>query len=220
MKEQIDKTNILKLHSTESIVSISEPNIYYIYLLDNSASMSGAKFEYAKSGLIDLLEDTSVIEGDVFTFSQQIGIYGNVSKSLIKSQISNNLIGCTPLLKTLMNSVLNAYNKAKQKDTNCKIIINVFTDGADTEGGIKADKFKEMLDLIVADKNTFSIICDKNDKNTVIKLGIDESNILTHNNTASDIKDKMNITKTAFAKYRTNVKLGIDVTNNFYKNIQ
>lgn len=124
----------------------------------------------------------------------------------------------TPLFKTLTVDIKNQYNFYKSKNPNDKIIINIFTDGEATDDSVKGrTKLKSFLDTIKTDGNTLSMICYIEDKNSIIKLGIDESNILTHDNTASDIANKMNITKKAFEQYRTNVSLGLDVTNNFYK---
>ncbi len=100
-----------------------------------------------------------------------------------------------------------------------KVLLNITTDGGDTEGFGEYRDLPETLKR-VQDKNGFTITfvgTAPDVQNAQYKLNISSSNTMVHDNTAYGMKMSMSETMSSRRLYSTRVAKGLSVKGNFYK---
>jgi hypothetical protein len=104
-----------------------------------------------------------------------------------------------------------------------RVLVKIFTDGEDTSNGKgewNATNIVPYINkLINVDYWTITFNCTEKDKFRITKIGIPESNILTHNNTAEDIEKVAIMRRVSTLSYSKSVSEGISadvLVNSFY----
>ena len=206
---------------SEKMVIETSKVIHNVHILDNSASMSGKKFNNALKGIINEIEELKKIKDiqyiQSFARFQNGAPYFKDSSMLLQTYNVEENIKCnnnTPLYKTI-NEVLEYLLKATVTE---KVLVKIFTDGDDNNSS-KQD-LPDCISLINKCKErgfTITFVGTKRDVETVTQtLKIDNSNTLVHNNTAKGIKTAFNVTLDSTVAYSKKVVAGEDVKTNFY----
>ena len=224
-RETIVKKKKPKKATKKKVKEITKPKIHIAYLLDNSASMKGSKFNNALKGikdeLKDLEKDTSVEYKTTFSCFKQNGLWGAdplicwINKPLeqILPKLSANT--GTPLYDTIIE-VGNHLISKKEKDV--KILFKIFTDGKDVHSKDSANHAAKVIEDCEKEGITVTFVGTKEDVKDIIKnLSIDESNTLVHDNTGEGVKKAFETTSRATKMYSKKVIKGEDVLTGFYK---
>jgi hypothetical protein len=218
--DQINKEN-----KTNKPNSSTKPIIHNIILTDASGSMAGSKYDSAIKSIreeLDILsKDTNsdflytLVEFDSSRFTRHMF----VDKEL-KSFRPILASGGTPLYNSMGKLFEELEPMIKEGE---RVLVKIFTDGDDTERGsgkYGSSKIATYIDkLINVNKWTITFNCTEQDKFRLINIGIPESNILAHNNTAEDIERVAKYRTASTMLYSKSVSIGVSVdtlTNNFY----
>ena len=188
-----------------------------VCLVDRSGSMEGSKEKSATQFVRDafkLAKSEGFTAFKVVEFSTLLNHCSNkfydLSKSFDWNSKSSN--GKTPLYISISQLITSL------KDYTGKVLINVISDGEDTEGGLKYVKMR--IEEFIESGQTITFICVEKDKINFIKIGVPESNIQTYDNTGKGIENSFRVYKDAVSNYSKSVAKGEDVTRGFYKSVK
>lgn len=210
-----------------------EVRIHNVMILDRSWSMNGAKYRASCKSTdyeLELLKKDpngnyihSIIEFDCEGRYTEPRIVKHAWVTPSKELDSIHYAGAsggTPLYNTLGKILTELSLLVKPKD---RVLIKVFTDGDDTDRGVgewNATKIGVFLNQLITNKFwTITFNCTHADKVLVMRMGIPESNILCHDNTAESIEHVATMRSTSTMNYSANVSRGMSadsMTSNFY----
>jgi len=220
LKAQIEK------ETTENIEVVSENVVVHnVHILDASYSMEGSRMRSALQGInseiSELKKDNSVkYLQTVVYFSGENQYYMPIDRRPIET------VG-EVVVKTLnMTALYSAIGKTLEhlvthKKPNEKTIVKVFTDGNENASRGKYRRSENLRDFIKTCEGldiTVSFVGTKTDVATVVnRLGIDESNTLSHDNTKESIDKVFVETMTATKSYVGKSLRGESTLTGFYK---
>ncbi|MCP4255023.1 MAG: hypothetical protein GY775_16775 [Candidatus Scalindua sp.] len=209
------------------IEKAEKPTIHIIYVQDSSASMSWtvpSKFSMAIEGITTEIKELKKDKNANYI----INIIEFAGAGFIKEIIKNTPIaelgditwedyrGWTALNDTIVYSC----ELARKLPSTEKVLLKVFTDGIETSSTQFTEK-QAAFSIKTLPKNvTFTFVGAKEDRISMSQYGIEESNILLHDNTSEGVKKSFNTTKTATVEYSAKVKKGRDVSKGFYKGMK
>lgn len=218
--------NLNKSDNTDNKQSNNEPkDILSIILIDGSGSMTGSKHNAAiegTNGILSELQDNEICH--VVQFSRDINTeleykdkYNNINQ--LKRDL-NKYMGMTALYKSF-NKVYNKYIKINQYNKNLRILVNIFTDGLDNVSTDKERReMNDTIERLTSLGHTVSFLGTHEDRESIMnKLSIDESNLMTYDNTSKGVSDAFSATKSARAMYSLAVSRGEDTSLGFYKKL-
>lgn len=194
-----------------------------IFIVDQSGSMEGSKWEAAVAGCQEILKAAESEFDSLF-----VGKFGESycgSQSILDGLKANNQRtlnthfgdeGATALhLQTI--AILEACDKLSPED---HILINIFTDGGDNVGyGKYWNEFKvrEKIAALAERNVTFTFTGTAYDTEKVIRsYGLSVNNTAVHDNTAASILEVSTKFRKGVVSYSANVDLGIANTKSFY----
>lgn len=200
-------------------VTVGRPTIHIVDVLDRSGSMVGAKIEAAMKGINQgikkLTEETSV----------------NHTYSLIKFDTKVDVVHLKQDPNTVkevffrvgdMTALNDAIGKAIElfQNTTDKVLINVYTDGAENMSRKYTREAIKTLIESVKDHITVTFIGTEDDVRKVVStMSIDLSNTLSYDGTGKGLEKSITATLESRVKYSANVAAGNDVRTGFYKEI-
>lgn len=219
-------TNVVKTKSVEPTV---KPTIHNVFLLDASESMYGSKYRNGMAGimaLINSIKKDKLTNNTITVIELTTYAPNRVSKThcyLDKDFSTDSFVGAnggTPLYKALGKIIDTLLVDPSIKPTD-KILLNVTTDGDDTEGFGEYPTLSQTIKNIQKDNNfTVTFVGTERDVESIKnKLSLDSSNVLVHDNTGKGIEDAYLRTVSARVTYSSNVAEGKDVTLGFYKKL-
>lgn len=195
--------------------------IHYIDVLDRSGSMSD-KIKAAAKGLAKAFKELQNTSDITYKYSliecdtRPRVVYNRVDLDKVNISLLSNTRtgGSTPL----HHSIIEAIELSREGENSC---INTYTDGEDTDYKRYQSQCIKAIKGFAAKGNPVTFACTKQDAKLIMStLGIDDSNILIHNNTSKGFEDVMKKTTKSRAFYASNVKAGNDVTLGFYKSVK
>src|SRR5574343_90104 len=191
--------------------------VHNIIISDASGSMSGSKYRASVESIISELElfrsDNNVnytqtlVEFDSARRKKHFWLTPGKEATSFKGIGAQ---GGTPLYITIGEVLSELESSIKPND---RVLVKVFTDGGDTQHGSGSWNVNNLgiyLNKLINVNNwpiTFN--CTHSDKASVLRIGIPESNILSHNNTAEDIERVSNPRTRATAMYSKSVSEGV-----------
>ena len=188
-----------------------------ICLVDRSGSMEGSKdmaaTEFVRDAFLlaqsENFKTFGIVEFTTFSSGQSDNIY-DLSKPLLWNPKDSN--GRTPLYREISKLI------DKLKDYKGKVLINVISDGENTEGGERY--VKQDINKFIELGQTITFICTESDKRRFTAIGIPDSNIQTYNNTGEGLAQTFEVYRGAVQNYSVSVAKGEDVTKGFYKTVK
>ncbi len=213
--------------------AVGIPTIHNIIISDRSGSMSGSKYQASCTSIKNELEllakekkvnftQTLVEFDDQGGFSKEPTLVKHfwLDKTNPISFAPAGARGGTPLYDSLGKVLSQIEACVKSED---RVLVKVFTDGQDTKRGegewdsrSVAIYIKKLIDV---NKWTITFNCTIQDKSYITAIGIPESNILTHENTAQSIHEVSAMRSASTMMYASSVSKGISadqLVNNFY----
>lgn len=206
-----------------------KPTIHNVFVLDASGSMSGSKYKNGMAGIMalinsireDKLTNNTITVIELTTNAPDRVSYTHcyLDKDFSECKFTR-ANGGTPLYKALGKIIDTLLLDPSIKSTD-KVLLNVTTDGDDTEGFGEYPNLPQLIKKIQKDNNfTVTFIGTVQDVNSIKgKLSLDESNVLVHDNTGKGIEIAYIKTVSARETYSNNVAEGKDVTLGFYKKL-
>jgi uncharacterized protein YegL len=217
----------MRFSSKKITVNTVKPTIHNVFLLDASASMSGAKYNNAVKGLNLLLEniskDTETNNTVMIVEFEQYRVVRRheLTDKPITSYIPMGTGGQTPLNQAIGETL--EYVEVVRRNSfneNDKVLVNVFTDGQEnsSQGIYKNPKFLGKYIKSLESKGfTTSFVGTKTEVAYAINtLNVDVSNTMVHNNTSDDITRAFIDTNMSRTRYSKMVAKGADVKRGFY----
>lgn len=209
-----------KKNTTKKNTIKAKPTIHNVFIMDDSGSMSGQKYLNGVAGIQQLVQS---IKEDTITNNTITIVDLNRGRQYWLSNPSNvyynhhTRLGGTPLYITLGKTITSLLEDIKSTDD--KVLLNITTDGQDTDGFGNYRHLPQMIQDIQKNNNfTVTFIGTKEDVElSIYKLNIDRSNTLVHDNTAIGMKMSFDSTVRSRTLYSSNVSKGIDVLTGFYK---
>ena len=193
------------------VQQIQEIDKHMICVVDRSSSMQGSKTTAADIFVLKSFQ-TAKEEGFKTFTVVEFSTRATKSKTWHTNEVFNwyaeHTGGCTPLYFTLAE-YLPKYLKLKGK-----VLVNVISDGENTEGGV--EKGRKSIQDFIASEQTLTFICTESDAKNFIDFGIPETNIQTYNNTGEGLAQTYEVFRGAVQNYSKLVSLGQDVTRGFY----
>ncbi len=193
--------------------------VHNIVILDGSGSMGGTKYTNAKKGVwkeIDLCKDLNY-SFTLIEFVQEgkiIEHFYKVSPDTIKKIDFDGASGRdTPLYQTIVETIDKLLSSASPSD---RFLIKIITDGQNNSGTKSETDALESIKKAEKNGCTVTFTCVEYDKKYILKIGVDESNIITYDNTGEDLERTMDETRSATILYSKNLSEGKDVTLGFY----
>lgn len=201
------------------------PTIHNVHILDESGSMTGAKYENAVKGINEELYKlkadktvnyTQTLVG--FSGHSEIKEYSFMKPVAEVSAFTGWTKGSTALHDAVGQTLTQLLAKANGKD---KFIITIFTDGG--ENNSKKFQHTDVAKLIKqAEEKGFTITfmgTDRDVASVTRMYSLDEGNTLVHDNTAKGISKSYATRGAAVQQYATDVKLKKDVSKGFFKKV-
>lgn len=207
-----------------------KPVILVIDVLDRSGSMGwpdrkGDKLYNALQGLNEGVTKLQQEESSLgveyhhqfITFDSMIKI--GTAKPINKvSTLTATSGGVTALNDAIIKSVKEGVSYSKDKE--CKVLINIYTDGGENASRSSAGTAKEAVKDAESKGIVVTFVGTVEDTNSAIRnYGIHESNTNTYDGTAEGMSLMAGSTQFARAEYSKKVVKGEDVSRGFYKKI-
>lgn len=198
-------------------VNVPDKNIkiHKVVILDSSGSMSGAKYDSARKG-IEL--DYQACKNDGFTDYELVEFSSSMRTRLYRFNEKldfNPWFGGTALYSTIYASLTNILKTIPAED---KVLIQIFTDGQDTDSAKYRTSAKEVIEQCNNRGWTVTFVGTAHDVAFVqANLSIADSNTLVHDNTAKGVSLSFESFMDNQTTYTKNVAKGEDVTKNFFK---
>lgn len=192
-----------------------------VIVLDASMSMGGSKYDNAKIAVLREFELSKTL-GYTFSFIEFVH-NNNVITHFLKETPSlnverdikfNGATGYnTPLYQTIINTLSSLLQDATSND---RFLVKFITDGQENVNGLL--KHTALFAIKDAEQRgcTITFTCVEQDKPCILEIGVDESNIITYDNTGEDLERSFQETQSATIRYSKNLIEGKDVTLGFY----
>ena len=211
-----------KKTSTKKVTSkVGKQTIHNVFIMDDSGSMNGKKYENGVKGIQELVES---IKQDTLT-DNTISIVDLNRGRVVWMENPKDVIynghthlGGTPLFITIgetIKSVLKIVGKEH------KVLLNIVTDGDDTDGFGRFTDLPQTLKL-VQEKHNFTVTfvgTEYDVQRSQRNLNIDASNTLVHDNTGAGMTRAFAKTISSRQSYSASVSEGRDVSVGFYKEV-
>lgn len=185
-------------------------NFTSVFALDVSGSMH-SKLKNAAEGLKTLLDvvPDEVVLFEIDTISKIISRNKeDIKKTSFFTKNATDLNGCIAQIHNLITSDI---------DKSKKWLVNIFTDGGDTEKRIPIVTCRTLIKELIAMKVTFTFTCLKSDSEDIIKnYGVDSTNVNVYENNATSAKDAFEKTRSSVVSYSAAMSRGEDVTKSFF----
>lgn len=225
LKAQIEKETTENIEVVSENVVNDDVVVHNVHILDASYSMEGSRMRSALQGInseiSELKKDNSVkYLQTVVYFSGEDQYYMPIDRRPIET------VGEVVVKALNMTALYSAIGKTlehlvKRKKPNEKTIVKVFTDGDENASYGKYRRSENLRDFIKTCEGldiTVSFVGTKTDVATVVhRLGIDESNTLSHDNTKESIDKVFVETMTATKSYVDKSLRGESTLVGFYK---
>jgi hypothetical protein len=214
------------------------PTIHTINLIDASGSMNsadrlGGQTRY-QAAILGINQEIKELKTDT-TAQYLMSIYEFDSVEIGKERVTEHCFetdvqkvepingrgasGNTPLYQTLGYVIETFLRKASRKD---RVLIKVFTDGFHNCMWGKYGNRQTCKELIHdAEKNAGFVITfvgTQEDVEKAVDLGINLSNTMVYDGTATDLTRAMHTSTTSTMMYAANVSAGTDTTADFFSN--
>lgn len=202
----------------ETPVSSVRPVIHNVMISDASGSMGGAKY---RASCESIQEELKILRTDpnadyLITLVEFANSGAVTTEHAFKIPIHDmppirfrGANGGTPLYITIGNVLSKLEAQVKPDE---RVLVKIFTDGDDTEHGRGEWNSKNIATyinkLIGINKWTLTFNCTASDKYAIMRIGIPESNILTHDNTAEGIQEMSMLRSAATMYYSKSVAGG------------
>ncbi len=195
--------------------------IHNVFIMDDSGSMRGAKYNNGVKGIQELVQS---IKQDTLTNNTISIVDLNRGKQAwmdIPTDVDykgHGNLGGTPLFKTIGRTI-ESLLKVVGKDH--KVLLNIVTDGDDTDGFGTYRDLPETLKRVQKENNfTVTFVGTQYDvERSQRNLNIDASNTLVHDNTGAGMTKAFAKTVASRTEYSAKVSRGMNVTTNFYKEV-
>lgn len=189
--------------------------------MDDSGSMSGAKYRNGVSGIQELVKSIKLDKLTNNTISivdlNRGRVFWMKTPSEVK-YIGHNSLGGTPLFKTIGQTI---EDLLKVVGKTHKVLLNIVTDGDDTDGFGRFKDLPQTLKL-VQEKHNFTVTfvgTEYDVQRSQRNLNIDASNTLVHDNTGAGMTKAFAKTISSRQSYSASVSEGRDVSVGFYKEV-
>lgn len=198
-------------------------DVHNVILLDASASMDvREKYHYAKLGVLKEVELCKEL-GYTLTLIEFVQS-GSIARHYFKTnpdeiqdiRFAGPIGRNTPLYSTIINTLSDLL---VSKGPNDKFLVKVMTDGQNNVNDANALETKMMIDKMISLGHTVTFICTNTDVLYITGIGVDESNITTHDNTGESVNTAFKDQYEASIRYDKRMRSGEDVTRGFYKKI-
>lgn len=197
------------------------PTIHNVIILDGSGSMGGSKFKNSVAGIKKELQ--YMLDDKTINWTSTIYKFSDTKSNTSNPHFLNSVFtkdvdlgranGGTPLYKTIIEMVEQLLPKVG-KD---KVLIKIYTDGQDTDGGRYFGECKSIIKGLDKSQFTVTFVGTKYDVANIIEtLELDESNTLVIENSGKGFEEAFTRSMTATAIYATKVVRGEDVSTGFY----
>jgi uncharacterized protein YegL len=218
------KTVAKKPAGTNKLVSKKQV-VHNVFVMDASSSMGGPKYRSGIQGIKTLIE--SIAKDDLVDNTLTVLEFSTGSRKYhyyLDKKFNDNFIpkgagGCTPLYRTLGEIIAKLL---KDKAKNDKVLLNITTDGGDTDGWGEYSNLPQTLKDIQENHNfTVTFVGTQEDVNSIVaRLNVDKTNTLVHDNTGKGMEKAFATTNMARTAYSLSASKGEEVTLGFYKSIQ
>jgi uncharacterized protein YegL len=193
--------------------------IHNVFIMDDSGSMQGAKYQNGVKGIQELVKSIKADNLTINTISivdLNRGVVSWMSHPKMVNYEPHGRLGGTPLYKTIGKTIEDLLKVVKKDD---KVLLNITTDGQDTDGYGKYENLaKTLKDVQTKNNFTVTFVGTANDvKHIQNNLNVDKSNTLVHDNTGAGVTRAFAETVTSRELYSANVSKGLNVSANFYK---
>lgn len=206
--------------------------IHNVHLIDRSGSMAGNKYTAAITGVNEEMENLKknktvgvVYTQSIFEFNGCGSIVDILHTHCFKLPIDQatkikgkGAADMTPLYQSLGHVIEQFTHIGKDE----KVLLTIFTDGGENSSKGKYKETKVLYELIKEAENkgyTITFMGTQHDTDEVIRnLGIDKSNTLVHENTASSISNSYGIRGMSAQVYTKSALEGKDVKIGFFVN--
>lgn len=218
---------------TTTTTVVDHLTVHDVHILDSSGSMMGGKYSAAIEGInADIIASKEASKANPnLTSTMTIVEFDNRIKTHIFMQpiesvqpMKYKIMGNTTALFQAIGETIQTL--IRNKNVEDKVLMKIFTDGGENSstgiysanigGGCKA--LSDLIKEAEAKHNfTITFVGTKDDTRTMIdKLGVDVSNTLVHENTASSVKMSMDKTVASRSAYLMSAFAGEDVSKGFY----
>ena len=204
--------------SEEVSVPTKNTKIHKVVILVSSGSMQGDKYDSARKGIeldYQACKKDGFIDYRLVEFSIQVrsNLYEFTRNLEFKPQFWG-----TALYSTIYSTLNGILSNIPTED---KVLIQIFTDGQDTDSSEYRVKAKEVIEQCNSKGWTVTFVGTEHDVAFVQRnLSIADSNTLVHDNSARGIKMSFESYMDNQTTYSKNVSKGIDVTTGFFKDIK
>lgn len=215
-----------KKNSTASNIKNKDVIIHNVHIIDASGSMeSSNKLKNALKGINEeVLEmkkdiDTKYLQ-TIVSFSNRNDIQTHQFKTPINlvPKLGFNTRGVTALYEAIHKTLSKIKKEIKSGE---KTIVKIFTDGGENGSSYmysNGASCKTLIEKLTKKDVTVTFVGTKTDVKSVTNiLKLDETNVLTHNNTSKGVSRSFELSNVATKNYVTKVKKGEEVLTGFYK---
>lgn len=208
------------------------PTIHNVHVVDASGSMLGGKYNNAIAGinseLSNISNDPNLVNSTVTIIEFSGSIRGKISESYFMAPLKSvdklfsgrGAGGSTPLYEVAIKTLDRLVEKVDGTDD--RVIVTIFTDGGDTDGGYTwTAKMLEEKVAEVQNKHNFTVTfmgTEEDVKTMVNTVHISLNNTLVHNNTAAGVAASYRTRSASLSNYaKSVVEDGITLTEEFFK---
>jgi hypothetical protein len=210
---------------TEKTNNKDKPTIHNVIIANANSSMKGGKYN---SSIKSIKAELNILAKDTNSIFKHTLVEFDDSRYIKHFFAEENAVDFSPIGASGFTPLYNTMGKVFKEleaivKPNERVLIKVFTDGADNEygkGTYNANTIGVYINKLINKNNwTITFNCTNHDKANILQIGIPESNILTHDDTAEDIErvSQMRAGSTIF--YSKSVNRGVSAENlvsNFY----
>ena len=199
--------------------------IHNVVLLDSSGSMRGAKYNNSINGITTELayinsDSETTIYHYLYDFldSDKVLVERYSKKESFSFDFRQLLpVGNSTPLYTSLFTLLTKLSSIPESE---KILVKVYTDGANNGSWDKQIQCAELIKSLSKKNFTITFVATESDmKNIVRDLQLDDSNTLTVSNTGDGFKKAFSKSLIATMDYVTKVENNEEVSSGFYKSV-
>jgi len=200
--------------------------IHVVDILDRSGSMSGPKIQNAKEFLNKGVEELQNSKDKVVYTHTYCQFDHNVDLQYLSKPVKGvSKIAChaggTTALYDAIGQTLTAM-KSYLKDTSCKVLVNIYTDGEENASRkYNSESVGKLIEEYNSKNFTITFIGTKQDVASIIrKTKVHASNTASYDGTGEGLKKVLGETLRSRTAYFTSAVAGEDVSKGFYKDIK
>lgn len=217
----VSKKAPVKVAKAKTAKSGQKHTVHNVFIMDDSGSMSGGKYTNGVAGIKMLVEGikeegNTLVNNTVSIVDLNRGVVHWMKDAEEVSYEGHRNLGCTPLYRTIGQTIDRLLREVGKED---KVLLNITTDGQDTEGWQGYEDLPQILKKIQKENNfTVTFVGTERDvKYIQDHLNVDASNTLVHDNTAEGMTRSFSKTLVSRSVYSMAVSNDEDVTVGFYK---